>query len=418
MSLNRRYKLLLLGGGTILGALCSGMSVAQPISPDDILVFQRHEVDYNSPVGIPLGGFLLTTGLSYNAIYDDNIFLKKTNLTHDFINVFKPGIALQSNWGRHEVFVGLEATKTDYRWNSQKDALDYGGIVSGTYDISYGTFVNGYLKKNQRNLSRGSEDDVDGSVPIKYNSWASRIGFTRALSYIQMKAAAFHDNTQRADSMATAVAGDFLERDSNGLEGTLTYEYFPKNNLFVTVAHTNIDYNLVGGDSRIVNKSELKYGMNFSYWDMYSGSLYFGHLRTDYSHIDNGSNDPYATFILNWAPEKLTNVSFSTGRSYSDGNISADEKVIIDNMKLAVSHQFMDSVTGNIYGTIADNSYKSLAGAKLRDNRVYGTGVDAQYKVSDHMGLKLGYDYKHRNSDIDSENYKDNRILFSVTYMH
>lgn len=419
MLLNRHRNLLMYVSVAAVGGMlpCHGV-MAQPQSEGSVLQFQRHEVDYNSPVGVPVGGFLMTPGLFYSALYDDNIFLRNTNLTHDFISVFKPSIALQSNWSRHEVYVGLQANKTDYRWNSQKDALDYGGILSGAYDITYGTYVDGYLRKDRQSLNRGTDEDVDGSNPIEYDSWASGIGFTRAVSYIQAKIAAFHNHTERDEDLTTAVSGDFIERDSNGLEGTLTYEYFPKNSLFVTTSHTNIDYDLVGGIGRIVNKSELKYGLNFSYWDMYNGALTFSHLRTEYSHIDNISSDPSVLFNLVWSPTQLTDVSTSIGRTYSDGNVSADEKNMTDRAKIDVSYKITEFVTGNITGSAAENTYEALSGATLRENKVYRAGVSAKYQVSDHLGFELGYDYRTKQADSAAAEYDNNRILFSLTYMH
>lgn len=399
----------------ILGA---HFSMAQTATAENVLQFKRHGLKLENSVGVPIGGFVATPVMSYGALYDDNIFLRNTNTASDFVSIYKPGLAMQSKWQRHELYLGLQAIKSDYRKYSQKDTLDYGGIISGAYDVSYGTYFDGFLRKDRQNLSRGTEDDIDGSLPIEYDSWAARIGFTRALSYLQGKIAAFHETTKRQDDNVAAVTGDFTNRDTNGVEGTITYEYFPKNNLFVTVSHTNIDYDLVGGTGRSVDKNELKYGLNFSYSEIYSGSLSFGHLRTDYSDIPQESNDPSLLFNFAWAPTKLTNVLFSAGRSSRDGNISANEKVMSDNARITVSHIFTDFITGNLTGLASDNSYESLAGGTLRETRLYGAAVDAQYRLSDNLGFKLGYDYRRRNSDNLASEYINNRVLFSVTYMH
>lgn len=419
MSLMYRHFLLGIYATTALGALCPTVSLAQPKSTDAIINFSsKHDIDFNSKVGIPVGGLFVTPGLSYDAIFDDNIFLKDLNLTSDFISVFKPGVAVQTNWGRHELYAGLHAVKKDYRENSQKDALDYGGILSGRYDITYATYIDGYVKKTQSNLSRGSDEDIDGSVPIKYDGWSSRVGFTRELSYVQFKAAAFNDTTERKDSTTTAVTGDFIKRSKNGAEATIAYEFYPKNNLFVTTTLTNIDYNLVGNISRDVNRGELRYGANFSYWDIYSGSIYFGHLKTDYSHIEEMSDDPFMGLALNWAPSRLTNVSLSMGRSYTDGNISANEKIITDNTKLVLTHQITNFITGSITAGLTDNSYEALSGGTLRENTLYALGADAKYAMSDNLSLKLDYNFRKRVSEASNEDYKSNRILFSLTYMH
>jgi hypothetical protein len=418
MSLTYRHFLLGMLTTIALGSLYPNASLAQPKSTDAILVFGKHDIDFNSKVGIPIGGLFLTPGISYDAVYDDNIFLKELNLTSDFISIFKPGVAVQTNWGRHEIYAGVQAVKKDYRKNSQKDSLDYGGIISGRYDITYETYIDGYIKKTQSNLSRGSEEDVDGSVPIKYDGWSSRVGFTRELSYVQFKAAAFHDNTERKDNTTTAVAGDFIKRSKNGVEATLIYEFYPKNNLFVTTTLTNIDYDLVGNIDRDVNKGELKYGANFSYWDIYSGSIYFGHLKTDYSHIEEMSDDPFVGLALSWDPSRLTKVSLSIARTYADGNISADQKIVVDNTKLALTHQITNFVTGSVTAGMTDNSYEALSGGTLRENTIYSLGADAKYMMSDNLSLKLGYDFRKRVSDTANEDYKNNRILFSLTYMH
>lgn len=395
---------------------CPALAYSKP--EQSTLAFQRHSVDPQSRSGIPLGGFLLTPLVSYDFVYQDNVFLKKADPKEDLISVYRPAISLQSNWARHEVYAGLQANKTDYRRYSQKDSLDYGAIVSGVYDITYGTYLDGYLRHDRQSLTRGSEDDINGEVPIQYDVWASRIGLTRALSYIQAKGFVFHDYMERHGRRSTSVNGDILTRERKGAEVTFAYEYLPQNNVFLTLSRIHAEDSVIGADNRTIYKNEFKYGVNFNHSNIYQAMVYFGNTQTDYSHISAQLKDPFAGLNLKWSPTEQTYMTLSTGRYYREGSISGNERVETDSTKIDIFHQLTDSIMGNLTGFMADYTYKTLSGSFLRQNRIYGTGLHFDYRLSDHFGFKFGYDYKRRNSDDITDEYINNLWLFSVNYMH
>lgn len=394
------------------------MVMAQPQTPDDVMVVREQTVDYNSTLGIPFGGFILNTGISVDATADDNVFLSEHNRSYDFITVTKPAIGLQSNWNRHSLFLGGQAVRRDYLKFNERDSDEYGALLSGTYHITYGTYMDASASTRHRSLTRGTEEDLSGSTPIEYNTQSQTLGFTRALSYLRAKIAWMHNMTERSDDLSSAVTGDFIKRDKHSAEATLSYEYLLNNELYIKMNQGYISYDLFGGSHRELEKTDIKYGWNFSFWDMYSGGLHFGHLHSVYSHLPNDYDDPYMGANINWAFSPLTTFAASTGRTYSDGDVSANEKIMTDTTRLVATHQITPFLTGGLTGSISDNVYSTPSDTTRTSNRVYGVGVEAKYKFSDNLGVKLGYDYRERNSDVVNNDYTNNRIMFSVTYMH
>lgn len=395
----------------------SSPAFAQSNSPDAALIPPTHHIDDNSTVGIRARGFLLTPGISVTSVYDDNVFLTKVNPVSDVMLNIKAAVGAQSNWNRHQLYFAAMSDKGTYNRYVRKNYTNYGAIVSGQYDIAKETYLTVDVARRKRDVGRGSIDDQDGLTSIDYETNTQNISFTRALSYIRLKLFGKNEKTEVVSGFDQMVTGDFIKKQDNSFGGTLSFEYLPHNDIFLTTAYTNIEIDLIGGTERQIDKRDVQLGWNFDTNSLYSGRVYIGRLYRDYSDAESAKSMYYGG-AFNWAVTPLTTVSFLLNRSYAEGTVSGRESVITTAKKIQLHHSLTTRLSGDVSGGFSDNDYSSSISASNVNNRQYLGNAGVNYQFSENANLRMGYDYRVRKSEVSTSNYKDNRISMSFSYMY
>jgi len=351
--------------------------------------------------------------------YDDNIFLTKNNAKADTLTTTIPALALQSNWDRHILFLGANAEKGSYRTHHEKNFSDHGLIASGQYDLTHGTFLTAALGEKQQHLSRGSEEDQAGADTIDFSTRSQTLGFTRALSTLQLKIFGKNEDTERLSEKNTLLANDYTKRHTQSLATTLSYVYMPHNEIFVSQILTRTRYDLTGGLNQDARSTDTQAGLNFDTTGLFKGSLYAGYLhRMADGGAANDRNHPYIGGTLDWNLTPLTTIGFSANTAYKEATLAANGGAVSHTYQASLKNSFTQRLQASFKAGLNQNDYAATLTSASRENTVYFTGIETAYKFSDNLGVKLGYDYKKRESTLDTENYTNNKALLSLTYMH
>lgn len=407
----RRMLLLVVG----VLSLSSSPVWAQPTSPDNILSLPPSKISDQSTIGIPLGGFMISPGVKVETNIHDNIFLSKNDTSSDMVTVFEPGLAVQTNWNRHSLYFGTKAEKASYKRYSHKDYTDYGFLLSGQYDIAYETYVVGGLERNRKHYGRGAEEDQEGGDTVDYNATKGSLSFTRALSYIQLKLFGSTEKSELESDRFLLGSGDYFEKNSNTYQSNIAFEYLPENELFLEVTYNTTDYSLINGTEDRATRVNTRLGLKFHTASLYRGSLFGGYLHRKHEG-EFDVKDPYVGGSFVWEITPLTALSLQSARYFSEPSVSGTGG------SMTTSHQaeLRSSLTTRLSGATSvrydDNDY-SLSGTS-RKNKLLEAGVEADYKLSDNLSAGAEYNYRRRISTISSEDYTDNHVLFSLTYMH
>lgn len=397
-------------------SLSPSLALAQPTSPDNVLALPpSNKISDQSTIGIPLGGFMVSPGVKVETNIHDNIFLSKNDTSADMVTVVEPALAVQTNWNRHSLYFGTKAEKASYKRYSHKDYTDYGFLLSGQYDIAYETYVVGGLERNRKHYGRGAGEDQEGGDTVDYNATKGSLSFTRALSYLQLKLFGSTEKSELESDRFLLGSGDYFEKTSNTYQSNISFEYLPENELFLEVTYNTTDYSLINGSENQAKRLNTRLGLKFDTASLYRGSLFGGYLHREHEG-EFDVKDPYVGGSFVWAITPLTAFSLQSARYFSEPSVSGTGG------SMTTSHQaeLRSSLTTRLSGATSlrydDNDY-SLSGTSQK-NKLLEAGVEANYRLSDNLSADAEYNYRRRISTVSSEDYTDNHVLFSLTYMH
>ncbi|MGE0754599.1 MAG: outer membrane beta-barrel protein [Alphaproteobacteria bacterium] len=392
---------------------------AQSLVPDDVLLFRKREIADYLPVGIRAGSFLLSPGIGVSGTYDDNIFRTPANAQSDFITNIKPAFAAQSNWNRHGVFFGAEGDFGFYSDNHEENYEDYGVLLSGQYDFTEETYLIVATSRAKRHISRGSLLDPNATAPSEYEVDRQQFQLVRELGRLQLEFNGQNEDVRLSDTTNTGVPlTTFTTRDGQQLGAVLRYEYMPDNSLFVDSFYNTTDYTLAGGARRSADGYNIKSGIAFDTNSIFSGSFYGTYINRDYTANTQDTSRIFPGGSLSWDILSGTTLTGIYDTGFNDTTVAGAAGVLRTMRKLALQHQFTSRTRGEVSGGV--NSYKYLGGEGSinRGTKVRYAGVMADYKLSEHAGLRAQYDFQKRSSPLASDAYRDNRVTLSVTYMY
>ncbi len=411
---------LLLAAAAIGLAAFSYAAAAQVLNPDDVLTVRPRSVNKNAASGVRLGSFLFSPGIEAKTLYDDNIFRTENNKQSDLITSVKPAFALQSDWLRHGIFFGAEGDFGFYAKESRQNYEDYGVLASGQYDIAYNTYFTGAVSQARRHQDRGSVFDTDGDSLISYIVTSELIGFTRAVSFIKLKMQAKNEDVKisQDDRDAAFSTDDYRDRNNKQFQATLSYEFMPGNEVFLTETYDTTDYTLFSGGDRNSDGTDTRVGLNFDDGGVWSGSLYGGYIQRNYDTGDDDTKKPYFGGRLRWKASALTTVTFTLDKAFRDTTVTNAAGVVNTTRRVEVAQQFTPYLTGTATAGYDDNDYVGGDGPVNRNTHLYYAGAGVKYDLSDGIGLRFGYDYRERTSNHAFDEYQDNRVMVSLTYMY
>jgi hypothetical protein len=397
----------------VLGA--GAVALAQAVSPDDILNIRPRSVDDASSRGVPFGGFLISPGVEVSTLFDDNIFRTGDDRVFDVVTDVKPGLSVQSNWNRHSLFFGAEGDFGFYRDGSREDYVDYGYIASARYDIARETYLDmGFLRRRQH-LGLGAVGDAGANQDGSFTTTTEEVGFTRALSYIQLK---LFGRQEKAAYSWQGGAAEYGERGTRSLDATLSLEYMPDNDLFISVTRDFAEYDLLGGGDRRAIGTDLRGGLHFDTGGLFGGSLFGGRMLRSYNDISKDSDHAYLGGALDWRATPLTTFSLAFDTAFLETTETGSAGALHTTRRLDARHSFTPFVSGDMSFGVDDDDYISSTSTAGRETRSYYAGAGVKYEITEGLGARLDYDYRQRVSEKVADEYENNRVLFSLTYMH
>lgn len=389
-----------------------------PGAPGSVLRVKKSLVSDTEPVGVRLGGFILYPGVQLQTTYNDNIYSTNANRKSDLVTSVKPALALQTNWRRHSLFLGAEGDFGSYKNNSRPDYADYGLLMSGQYDFTYETYLIAAVGRQQRHQDTYSIADPDGSRPRDYTSTLESLSFTRALGRMKLFLSGKNEDlTMDTESGTPSGGGSFDERSDETYQATLSYAFTPGSEIFTTGTLTRNEFSLPGSVVRKSKGSDVRVGYNFDPASIYQLSLYGGYLQHDFDSGNADRSDFYFGGKLTWKPTALTLVSLTYDKAFRPGTVSAVAGVVNTTRRIDAQHKLTPLLTlSGVYG-YDDNDYVGGSGPSNRDTRLEYRGVGVKYDFSNSIGLRLDYNQRKRTSNLASDEFDDNRVLFSLVYM-
>lgn len=397
---------------TALVALASGSALAQQyqnLTPNRG-VADRDRPDYD-PLGIRVGGFLLTPSIAVEEIYDSNVFADETDEEDDFATILSPRVTLNSQFSRHALNFSAGADGAMYYETDENNYVDAFGQALGRLDVGRANSLTGSFR-----VARGHQDRSDGDietdelqdqndedVTIFYDATSNvfwRQEFNRL--YYRVGSGVFRRDYEDGED----AGRDRIEYTPTVEVG---YALSPRVDVFTRGVYRMMRYDQAEQEDREFDGYQLLVGTNVDFTELLFGTVYVGYESVDFdgSTFDDINGLSYGAG-LTYNVTRLTSLSLSgerqvqpTQRVESGGNQETTANLRVD-------HELLRNVIVNGRVGWEQDDFEDTT------DDTYRAGAGVSYLINRNFRLSLDYTYSTRDSDESAREYDRNLVMLGI----
>lgn len=351
--------------------------------------------------------------LTVSERFDDNIFLTPNNKKSDYINEVRPQAFMDLPFGideRHNFQVLYDAKLGSYLDHSNQNYQDQAvtGLLNFKLPFGYFAIRNFFNKTSDRanteftNLIRRTDNQTDAFFGIEFNKLANEFNYTH-----------FTRHFNALDFEA------FNYREDVGTSTTY-YQLFPKTKALFEYNYGQIDYTTDNSRDGYFNQYRL--GLKGDLTGKTVGIIKVGYQDRKYKNDDSGHKDYNHVvgeigFLSQLSDRtKLTLRFMTTAKEsvYENNNYYNNNSLIMELNQGLAGHLNLNALFGldrNLYPEIG------ITVPKKRKDTILTGGLGLEYQAKDWVKAGINYQYREDISNVDPQDYNQNQVIASITFM-
>lgn len=352
----------------------------------------------------PLSSFVVKPTFEVTGAYDSNIFLTENNAVGDKRIEYRPGVAIQSDWGRHSFAVSAFGLFGRYIENTDENFNDYQVQANGRLDIHDNKKLEMLAGVAQRHEERDEEDDPgQGFEPtISFNTFLNlTFEYLADVFLTRFKFDVEHQDFKNSDGINNDV------RDETIIDTSvrLGYEFTPGTTVFIEPnadirifdqsrdGAGNLQDNwavgsLIGMTVDVTGVTFLEFGVGFEYRS-FDDPQFSSEFNFDFSvsHI--------------WNVTDLISLTTDIGRGFEDSATPGVSGVTDYSLSTVLDYELLDNVivSGGIALTFSET------GQTNRQDIDVSPSLGVQYLVNENWTVQFDLGYAMRDSNVAGESY-------------
>lgn len=370
-------------------------------------VREREREDYDA-VGLRAGSFWFYPSVATTVEYNDNIFADRVGKIDDMIIRVAPALRLNSDWSRHALRFQASGDLGFHTDFSTEDFEDAQLGLSGRIDITGDSAIDIDITARRDHERRDSPDDAGGISPTIFYVVSPDVTLRLRFNRLTVRLSSELDITDFKDTLA---AGGVLlnedDRDRLVWEGAAEFGYIVSPSVRGFVRGT---YNIRDYDQEIDDRGRMRSSDGFGIFGGFTveltGSLSAeGYLGYREQHFD----DPAFVSIdgitggldFVWTPTELTTITLGAERTVRETTQESVSGVFGTDFRVSIDHELLRQLIVTVHGSIGDLDYRGSD----RSDTVWRSGFRISYLVNRRVNLDLGYEYRNRSSNIDTQDF-------------
>jgi hypothetical protein len=387
----------------------------------NVSVTQRIPAGYE-PLGLRVGAFNVAPVMSIGLEKNDNIYYQSIDKTGDLITQIAPGVAIASDWGRHQITANLSADYVDYEKHTSQNTLAWDAGLAGRLDIHGGNYAFGGL-----GFSQNYEPSFSPTIlsigqpvkPVKFDATQANLGFVLEGNRLKFTGSGAYANYNYFDTetLLTGIHVDEQGRDYASWiwSGRGDYAVSPDTSVFAILNDNKRHYRLDSMKNQNSNGFDFGLGADFDLTNLIRGSFQVGYLEQKYTNpLYKAIKAPAFKAGIEYFPTEMTTIHFTANRTVNEtpainasGYLSSDFSVGVDhellrNFVLMANYEF---IYDKYHGINIDR----------HDNRS-ALNFSGRYLINRNLSLNAGYTYSdlksHGKNGIPS--FTDNAFRVSL----
>lgn len=361
--------------------------------------------------GVKVGELIFHTGIKTGFDYDSNIYLTNTNRKDDTVSIVNPYIGFTLPIQDNSIGMEYDVTINSYNRFNENNHVDHrvqtvAEINLTDYKITLSDIYRRVTDRaGSENVNRTKRDINNFSLGVstQLEKLAFDISYANKLEDYLTNTIVFDPMTYKDKSTLTHI-----------FDIEASYRLFPKTSILWDNAVGFVDYykSSLPPDSYYI---ESLLGVKGSLTNKILVNLRGGVRYQDYDRSNLIYDDKYCNFVARGGLDyQMTNddkISLSLERSTYDSTYVNMNYYEVNAIGLNWTHKFY-KVTAGLLGSYQFNDYpeESTVGgvtAKRKDD-LYSCGFSLRYDIQKWFSLEGKYEYKKRDSEFATYDYKEN----------
>ena len=204
------------------------------------------------------------------------------------------------------------------------------------------------------------------------------------------------------------AASSGKDRDDNSYAGYVYYSYSPKTSLFLNYKYIDVSYDTNTSE----DNEQHHYNIGLKWQPTEKTNLLATIGMVDRSS-DNAAGDDSGLAAELTATHELTaksTLQVVAARKISESTVSTAAYSTDSLFTVSLMENFSDKIAGIMAVTYSQNDFQENAGEISRTDDLYSIAPSLRYMLKDWLMADLGYEYSERDSDIDTNDYKSNKL--------
>ncbi len=393
--------------GFALAGVFETQIISEDFQPEGIVLGQ----DLNKENAINLGQARFKAAVTASERYDSNIFLTPNSTRSDFISELNPQVFMDLPFGideRHNFQVLYDARLGSYADHTNQNYQDQEltGLLNFKLPFGYFALRNFLNKTSDRagteftSLIRRTENQADALFGIEFNKLANEFDYTHYTRHFNSR--------------------DYINYNYREDVGTSTtyYQLFPKTKALFEYNYGKIDYTT--DNSRDGYFNQYRVGLKGDLTGKTIGIVKLGYQDREYK---TGERQAFNHFVaelglISQLSERtkvtckfldtVMESTYENNNYYNNNSLTVQlDQGIIGNLSLNA----LFGVDRNLYPEAG------ITVPEKRKDTILTTGFGLEYQVKDWVKAGLNYQYREDISNIDPQDYNDNQVMASLTFM-
>jgi len=323
------------------------------------------------PVGIRMGSMFLYPSVDSELEFDSNIFASATDEEDDFNYIVTPRLALQSDWGRHELNASVQARNEFFFDNGTEDKTNITSAVNLRLDVTATSalFVDGFYDDLVEDRTSNAFD-ITTQEPIDFTRAGGGVQFVNRFNRVTLSLGGSYLDLDFDDAVFQGSGlesdQDIRDREVMTADLRLDYQISPETSLFVRGVYNERDFGQELADGAPSDRDsdgfELLGGASFTLGSLLTGEVSLGYIEQSFD--DDPNLDDLSAFnyfaALQWFPSERTTVTVNGGSVAEDATLPGSSAFLSRSGSIRIDQEIREDFIVNVNALYNNDDFEGI----------------------------------------------------------
>lgn len=374
------------------------------------------------PLGARIRSFMLLTSVDLGLGYNDNLRATQDDRQTDLYSILKPQAEMRSDWSRHALGFGADATLGRYQDFTNENYDDWQAFLNGRLDLGRASSLSAEASVKRMHEDAASPDAENAVEPSQYKATETRAAWTHPFGRFEFQLSA--DITDyRFESVQTAflplgtLTGSDRNRQATSGEGRLAYSVWPGYGAFIRAGYTKEDYDsrAPDGTDRDSTGYAADVGLDLELTDLIFGDISVGYYRQKYADADFAPSSGLG-FGANvyWNVTQLSTLHLEVNRAVQQSTQPGASGYLGTEAALQLEHELLRNVLLFAGTSRTQRTYEGLD----REETLYQHNFGVTYMLNRHLYLRLQGVHRDQQATNGGRDFTQNFVEQTLVLQH